>query len=316
MTESSEDTSLLVICGPTASGKTDLALQLAETFPLEVISADSRQVYRGMDIGTAKATAAEQARVPHHLLDLIEPDEDFSAAAFVAHADPAIRTIVQRGKLPCVVGGTGLYIQALLGGLAPVPGAAPELRKRLHARAADEGSEALFRDLERVDVQSAQHIHPHNLVRIVRALEVYYQTGRPFSAFKDQHRFSEQRYRALKIAPRMTREDLYARINHRTERMLTAGLVAETRHLLQRFPLVPKALTTLGYQEAGAYLRGELSGSEMLDEIRKNTRRYAKRQFTWFRREDDIIWVDSTQDSGKVVQSIDNFIHRKRSGHA
>ena len=316
MAESTEKISLLVICGPTAAGKTALALSVAESFPLEVVSADSRQVYRGMDIGTAKATAEEQDRVPHHLLDLIDPDQSFSAAAFVARAVPVIRDIVRRGRLPCVVGGTGLYIQALLGGLARVPGADPQLRAQLHQRAAEQGTDVLYRELEQVDPQSAARIHPHNLVRLVRALEVYRQTGRPFSAFREEHGFSGRRYEVLKIAPGLSREALYQRINHRSARMLQDGLISETESLLQRFPQGPKALQTLGYREVGRYLRGELSPDEMLSEIRKNTRRYAKRQLTWFRREDDIIWVDSTRDSGKVVQSIDNFIHRKRSGHA
>lgn len=303
-----EKISLLVICGPTGSGKTSLALSLAEKYPLEIISADSRQVYRQMDIGTAKATDQEQAVVLHHMIDLIEPDEEFTVADFVDQARLLIPKIAARGKIPCIVGGTGLYIRALLGGLAELPSGDPELRNQLHQREKDEGSGALFRELQKVDPAAAAAIHPNNIIRIVRALEVYMVSGRKMSELKAEHRFSEQSYRVLKFAPDFPRDELYARINLRAEQMISAGLISEVKGLVDKYSFDLKALQTLGYREVVRYLKNEVTEEQMLDEIRKYTRQYAKRQLTWFRKEADIIWVDSSTKSDKVVRSIDKFL--------
>lgn len=299
-----EKIAVLVICGPTGSGKTSLALSLAERFPLEIISADSRQVYRQMNIGTAKATAQEQDVVPHHMIDLIEPDQNFSVADFVDQSRCLISEISARGKIPCIVGGTGLYIRALLGGLANLPSGDSELRGQLHQR--EPGS--LFRELQKVDPDAAATIHPNNIIRIVRALEVYMVSGRKMSELKAEHRFSEQPYRTLKMAPEFSRPELYARINHRAELMLSAGLIDEVRGLVERYSFDLNALQTLGYREVVRYLKTEVTSEQMLDDIRKYTRQYAKRQLTWFRKEEDIIWVDSSTKSDKVVQSIDKFL--------
>jgi len=296
---------LLVICGPTGSGKTALALRLARRYPLEIISADSRQVYRYMDIGTAKATAEEQTVVPHHMIDLIDPDQEFSVAEFVDLARPLIRDINARGCLPCIVGGTGLYIKALLGGLAELPGGDDDLRRELHQRELDEGDGTLHRELQRLDPESAAVIHPGNLVRIVRALEVVILSGQQLSQLKARHGFSEQLYNVVQLAPDWSRDDLYARIDKRAQQMLDEGLVEEVVALLSRYPDDLKAFETLGYREVISHLKGQLSAEQMLEDIRKYTRRYAKRQLTWFRREEGIIWVDSSDESGKVIQSID-----------
>lgn len=299
---------VIVICGPTASGKTALALSLAEQIPMEIISADSRQVYRRMDIGTAKASSQEQAAVAHHMIDLIDPDRSFSVAEFVDHARPLIQEISARGKTPCIVGGTGLYIKALLGGLAQLPDGHPELRQQLHLREQIDGPGSLFRELQQVDPAAAKSIHPNNTIRIVRALEVCAISGRKFSELKAEHRFAEQPYRVMKLAPDFLRDELYLRINQRSKQMISAGLVNEVKGLVEDYSSSLKALQTLGYREVVRYLKAEISAEQMLDDIQKYTRQYAKRQMTWFRKEEEIIWVDSSMKSGKVVQSIENFL--------
>ena len=303
-----EKKSVLVICGPTGSGKTSLALSLVEKFPLEIISADSRQVYRRMDVGTAKATVAEQAVVPHHMIDLIDPDQEFSVAEFVDQARPLIEDISVRGKIPCIVGGTGLYIRALLGGLAQLPSSDSELRKQLHQREESEGPGYLFQELQQIDPEAAAEIHPNNIIRIVRALEVCALSGRKISELKSEHRFAEQPYRVMKLAPDYPRADLYSRINLRTEQMIESGLVEEVRSLVASYSLDLKALQTLGYREVVRYLKSEIAAEQMIDDIKKYTRQYAKRQLTWFRKEEDIIWVDSSIKSDRVIKSIDNFL--------
>lgn len=303
-----EQVPLLVICGPTGSGKSALALELARHRALEIVSADSRQVYRFMDIGTAKPTLAEQRLVPHHMIDLIDPDQEFSVAAFVDRARPLIEQIYHRGRLPCVVGGTGLYIRALLGGLADLPTGDPTLRQNLHTRELDQGKGTLYRELQRLDPEAATTIHPHNLIRTVRALEVCLLTGSRFSAIKARHDFVDSPYRVVKLAYDYPREVLYRRIDVRTTNMLKAGLVAEVEMLVSRYGHDLKALQTLGYREVLGYLEGRYAVAEMRDQIQMKTRQYAKKQLTWFRKEPDMIWVDSNDKSDRVSRYIDHLI--------
>lgn len=298
---------VLVVCGPTGSGKTSLTLSLADKFPLEIISADSRQVYRQMDIGTAKATSHERSLVPHHMIDLIEPEQNFSVSDFVDLARPLIEEIASRGNIPCIAGGTGLYIRALLGGLAQLPNGNPELRLQLQQRQ-DDNPGCLYQELQKVDPEAAATIHPHNLIRIVRALEVCLLSGKKISTLKQEHQFSEQPYRVMKMAPEYPREQLYERINKRTEQMIAAGLVAEVEGLVRRYSLDLKALQTLGYREVVSFLKGDIDAQQMVADIKKYTRQYAKRQLTWFRKESDVIWVDSNKESGKIIASIDDFL--------
>lgn len=298
---------LLVICGPTASGKTAWALQLAQRYPLEIISADSRQVYRQMDIGTAKASAEEQAQVPHHLIDVIDPDQEFSVSGFVDQANLLIKQIYAAGKLPCVVGGTGLYIRALLGGLAPLPPADEALRQRLHQLEVARGAGTLHRQLQQCDPLLAETVHPNNLIKIVRALEVCQLTGRQMSALQAEHQFADQPYRSLQLAPQQERQELYRRIDLRAGVMLQSGLIEETQCLVKRYSVDLRALQTLGYREVVAHLSGQLNEVELVEKIATRTRQYAKRQLTWFRKEPEIIWVDSSTESGRVLRSIDNL---------
>ena len=299
---------LLVISGPTASGKTAWALQLAQRYPLEIISADSRQVYRQMDIGTAKATAAEQAQIPHHMIDLIDPDQEFSVAEFVDRARPMIEAIHRSGKISCVVGGTGLYIRALLGGLAPLPSADESLRDQLHRREKLSGPGTLHGDLQKADPVAAAALHPNNLNRIVRALEVYRLSGRRMSELQAEHQFSDQPYRVMHLAPQLNRDELYRRIDARARQMIETGLIAETEGLIERYSVDLKALQTLGYREVLGYLSGQLDYAQLPEKIAQHTRQYAKRQLTWFRKEAEIIWVDSSTESGRVLRSIDNYL--------
>lgn len=300
--------SLVVICGPTASGKTALALQLAEHFAVEIISADSRQVYRRMDIGTAKATAEERSRVRHHLVDVVDPDEDFTAADFLLRGRAALAEIVRRGRLPLVVGGTGLYIEALLRGLVDAPGADPDLRRELAQWEKKHGPGSLHERLQAVDPVLAEQLAPRNLVRIVRALEVFYQSGQRLSELQARHAAVPSPFRVVTIGLAPQRELLYERIDQRVEAMMAAGLLTETEALLASgsSPQL-KALQTIGYRECVDHLAGNTSLQEAVGLIQRNSRRYAKRQMTWFKRDNEIIWLDSLREFAKVLKLIDHF---------
>lgn len=276
---------LLVIVGPTAAGKSELALRLAEHLPVEILSADSAQVYRGLDIGTAKPTPEERARVPHHLIDLIEPDQRFNVAAFQQEADRVAAEVAARGRLPVLVGGTGLYVRAVVERFAfPSLEPDPEVRARLQRRARDQGGEALHRELARVDPQAARRIHPRDLRRIVRALEVYELTGTPMSALQRAARDASP-YRAQVVGLYVRRDRLYRRIGRRTDRQIASGWADEVRGLLARYGEGAPALEILGYRELVRYVAGAAPLDRVVCEIKRNTRHYARRQFTWLRRE-------------------------------
>jgi tRNA dimethylallyltransferase len=299
---------LTVICGPTAVGKTELTLALAELCNGEIISADSRQVYRLMNIGTAKPSRDERLQVPHHLIDVVWPNEEFNAARFITLAEAAIQSIRQRKKRSFLAGGTGLYIKALTEGLLDAPGANPELRKRLHDRAEQEGSESLHAELGRVDPESADRLHPNDLVRIIRALEVFSQSGRPLSTLQDEHAFKGGHYRTLKIGLTCARETLYDRIDRRSEAMFRMGLLEEAEQILQAgYDPELKIFRTIGYRQAFAVLRGEMTRAEAIDDLKRSTRRYAKQQITWFRKDKSIIWLESSSDFVTIHRLIEDF---------
>jgi len=284
---------LLVIVGPTASGKSALALRLAQQLGAEIVNADSMQVYRGMDIGTAKPSPEERAQVPHHLLDVADPDRLFSAADFAEAADAAIADITARGKRAIVVGGTGLYIRALLKGLVDSPSGAGEIRAALQEEAARVGNEAMLEQLRQVDPDAAARMHPNNLVRIIRALEVYRMTGIPLSRYQQEHDFGGERYRTLQIGIKVDRAELYRRIECRVDAMVANGLEGEVRQLLAAgWDRELKAMRSIGYKEMVAWLTGECTQDEAVALIKRDTRRYAKRQLTWFNAERDIIWLE------------------------
>ena len=280
-----------MIAGPTATGKTALAMALAERLHGEIVSADSRQIYQGMDIGTAKPTPEQRARVPHHLLDIVPPDAPYSLAEYQADAQAAIAGIHTRGHLPLLVGGTGLYIRAVVDQLA-IPTVPPdwELRRALEAQASVEGAAALHARLAALDPASAARIAPANLRRVIRALEVCRATGQPFSV---QQGARPSPYRALLLGLTCERSMLYERADRRVDAMLAAGLVEEVRGLVAhgydwRLP----AMTSLGYGEIGAYLRGEVTLAAAIERLKYNTHRYIRRQSTWFRPDALIRWLD------------------------
>ncbi|MBX3015959.1 MAG: tRNA (adenosine(37)-N6)-dimethylallyltransferase MiaA [Caldilineaceae bacterium] len=282
---------VIVLLGPTAVGKTELSLSLCEHFHGEVISADSRQIYRGMDIGTAKATVAEQARIPHHLLDLCDPDEPFSLANYQALAYATIDAIHQQGKVPFLVGGTALYIRAVVEGLR-IPEAPPNpaLRAELEAFLAVQGREALFQRLQQLDPATAAVIDAKNPRRVLRALEIFLTTGQPKIALEGTQ---PPAYRFLHLGLDRPRSLLYERIDRRVEQMIGQGLIAETERLLAagyRPPL--PAITSLGYREIIAYLQSELSLAEAIQQIKYETHRYVRHQYTWFRKMPAIQWFD------------------------
>jgi tRNA dimethylallyltransferase len=304
--------SILVICGPTASGKSDLALRLAHMLDGEIINADSMQVYCGMDIGTAKPTAEQQEGIPHHLIDIVRPDQPFSAADFAEAADAAIRDINSRGKRPIVVGGTGLYIRSLLKGLVDSPGdAAGEIRQQLRAEAQERGNQAMLEELRRVDPDLAGRIHPNNLVRIIRALEVFRTTGIPLSHYQQAHAFSGQRYRSLQIGIQVERPLLYSRIDERVNRMIEQGLLQEVQQLLSAgYGSELKAMRAIGYKELTAHLAVEYGLDEAIRLIKRNTRHYAKRQLTWFNADQDILWLEYPSKFDTISKhAIDFFEH-------
>lgn len=299
---------LVVLCGPTASGKSAAAMALARTQAIEIVSADSRQIYRLMDIGTAKPSVEERAQVPHHLVDVAWPDEPFDAARFTELAAQAVAGIAARGRLPVVVGGTGLYIRALTEGLVDLPRPDPARRASLQRLADNEGPAVLHRRLAKVDPRAAQSLHPNDLTRVIRALEVFDQTGRPLSAWQQAHGFSARPYRLLKIGLLPERAELYRRIDERAKAMFAAGLIEEAARLLAAgYAPALKALQTIGYREAIRLLQGACTGEQALADLQQATRRYAKRQITWFRADPEIIWVDSLSDSGNINKLIAQF---------
>ncbi len=302
---------ILVICGPTASGKSQLALRLAHALDAEIVNADSMQIYRRLDIGTAKPSQDQQAEIRHHLIDVVDPDQLFSAADFSDAADAAIRDIVSRGKRVIVVGGTGLYIRALVRGLVDSPSGAGELRQSLQEEAGRVGNEVMLERLRQVDPTLAAGLHPNNLVRIIRALEVYRLTGIPLSRYQKEHAFATRRYDVLQIGISVDREVLYKRIDERVERMLDAGLMEEVSALLAAgFGRDLKSMRSIGYKEAVSHLCGELSGEEAVRLIKRNTRHYAKRQMTWFKADPDILWFEYPEKFGTISTHVIDFFER------
>ncbi len=284
---------ILGVVGPTASGKTDFAIDLCLERGGEVVSCDSMQIYRGMDIGTAKPTAAEMRGVPHHMIDVADPCEDFSAARFSAMARGCIDDILSRGRLPVLCGGTGLYFDSVVSGISYAENKIdPKLRRSLMSLAEENGAEYLHDMLRQVDPVSAEAIHPNNVRRVVRALEIYRQTGKPKSEVDKEQR-GEPLYDAEIYGLLWSREELYERINKRVDVMIERGLIDEVRNLLDLgVGTDSTAMQAIGYKEAAEYLRGECSLSEAVDKIKRESRRYAKRQMTWFKRNPDIIWTN------------------------
>ena len=294
---------VLVIAGPTASGKSALAVALARRLRGEIVNADSQQVYRGLDVGTAKPTAAERADVRHHLLDVVEPGEPMDAARFVALADAAIADVGARGKLPVVVGGTGLSVRALLHGVVAAPGRDPALRARLEEEAARLGRPALHARLAQVDPAAAARIRPNDLVRIVRALEIAAGGARPSELFA-AHRFQEDRYAARLLALDPPRAELHRRIDARARAMFGGGILDEAQALLSRRGGDEPDQLPIGYAQAVAVVRGELDVEEAIRRVQVAHRRYARRQVIWLRREAGVEWIAPPFDADALARRV------------
>ena len=278
------------LVGPTAVGKTAVALALAAGVGAEIVNADSLQVYRELDIGTAKPTPAERAQVRHHLIDVADPPEPYDAARYSLAGREVLADLHRRGVPPLVAGGTGLYLKALLMGLFPEGEPLPPIRDRLRREMGCLGLPALYQRLLRLDPATAARLHPHDTYRILRALEVMEATGRPLSEFIAAHRFQDAPYTVLKLGLALPREELYRRIEGRTESMLAQGWLEEVRGLLARYPADLKPLQSLGYRHLGNFLAGRWSWEEALTLLNRDTRRYAKRQLTWFGGDPEIRW--------------------------
>ena len=300
---------IVVVVGPTAVGKSALAVQLALSLRTEVLAADSRQVYRGMDVATDKPTLDERGGVPHGLIDVVEPDEPFNAGLYRRYADREIARLHGEGKLPLIVGGTGLYVRALLGGLCAGPQSNLPLRAALEAEADRIGADELHRRLAALDPVSAARLHPNDRVKVIRALEVHAQTGRPLSEFQQRHGFTARPYATLLIGLMRERADLYARIERRVDQMLARGLVEETRRLLARgYDRSMGSMKGLGYKQIAGYLAGEYGYEEAVRRLKRDTRHFAKRQLTWFRKEPGIHWLPLATEADQatvVAQALD-----------
>jgi tRNA dimethylallyltransferase len=295
---------LVVVLGPTASGKSGLALRLAEELGGEILVCDSTQVYRHFDIGTAKVRPAEQNGIPHHLVDLVEPDEVFTAGEYQRQALEALEEVKKRGKLPILTAGTGLYLRALLEGLSEAPQRSEELRARLRASAERHGAEYLHRLLRRLDPAAASRIAARDTQKIIRAIEMRLLGGKPVGEIHGAGRNPLEGYKVTKIGLNPPREALYARINARTVQMLHAGWVQEVRNLMAMgLPPTAKPFQFIGYSELRRHIEGEVSEQSATEKIQQTTRQFAKRQLTWFRRENNVGWLVGFGDDPAIVSA-------------
>ena len=305
---------LICICGPTASGKTALSVALAKRLHTEIISADSMQLYKEMDIGTAKPTLEEQQGVPHHLIDVCEPGEPFSVAKYVELADAAAQDILSRGMIPVVIGGTGLYMDALIE-CSTFSGDETDLsvRGKYESMAREQGNEAVHRCLAAVDPESAERLHPNNLKRVIRALEVYEQTGMTIGEMNRLHKRPEPKYRAIKIGlcPE-ERQTLYDRIDRRVDIMVRDGLIEETRSLWERGLLTGTAAQAIAYKEFLGYLEGRETLEDCIELLKRRSRNYAKRQLTWLKRDDSIHWIyyNKSEEFADVLQHSTEYLQK------
>jgi len=306
---------LIVIVGSTAVGKSRIAIEVAKRLETEILTADSRQIYCGMDVGTDKPPIASRQGIPHRLIDLVQPDASFNAGLFRRHAILAIEQLYERRQLPLVVGGTGLYVRTLLQGLCEAPSGDPILRAQLCKEAYEQGADRFYARLVAVDPATASKLHPRDTSKVIRALEVHRLSGRTMSEFQLRHGFAERPFSALLIGLNRERNALYRRIEERIDWQLANGLVQETRQLVDRgYPRDCAAMKGLGYRHVAAHLAGEYDWTEMVRQFKRDTRHFAKRQMTWFRKESGITWLmvsesESTAETvGRVTDRIEQFL--------
>jgi tRNA dimethylallyltransferase len=304
---------LVVLLGPTASGKTALSLQLAEQLGGEIVNCDSVAVYREFEIGTAKPSPQDRARIPHHLIDVANPTEQVTAGDYARLARQAIHEISLRGRLPIIVGGSGLYLRALLEGLFAGPPRSEELRTRLRERVVERGAEHLHKILLRLDSAAAKAIHANDVPKVIRAIEVSLNAHTPMTQLWKEGREPLRGFRILRVGLNPNRDALYRRINARAREMFSTGLVKETKMLAERYGETARPLTSLGYKQALQYLRGELSLEDAITAAQQGHRNYAKRQMTWFRREPDVHWIENFGDDPTAQKEILEWISTQSS---
>lgn len=306
---------VVVIVGPTAVGKSRIAVEVAKAFETEVLTADSRQVYRGMDVGTDKPASEERQAVPHRLIDLVDPDESFNAGLYRRQAIDEIERLYRDCRLPLVVGGTGLYVRTLLKGLCDAPQADPIMRKALRQEAEDQGYDRLYARLVDVDPVIAARLHPRDESKVIRALEVYQLSGRRMSEFQQEHGFAERPFVTLMIGLNRDRDVLYRRIEGRIDWQLAHGLIEETKQLLAQGYRRDSAAMRLGYRQVAEHLAGEYDAAEMVRRFKRDTRHFSKRQMTWFRKEPGIQWLMIEEPepvqhtTTRVIEQIDRFLN-------
>lgn len=313
MPPSGKKPKIIVICGPTGVGKTAAAIDVAEEIAGQIVSADSMQVYRYMDVGTAKPTPLEQKKIKHHMIDIVDPDEAFDAARYSFLARKKIVELHSQNTIPFIVGGTGFYIKALLHGLFPSEPLATGVCNKLKDEAAAIGSESLYERLAKVDPKTARRIHPHDTYRITRALETFEATGESISKYQQDHQFSDTPFSFLKIGLTIPRELLYKRINQRVDAMIDAGFVDEVRTLLKRgYKADLKSMQAIGYRHVVAFIQGRLPWTETVRTFKRDTRRYAKRQLTWFGADPEILWTEPARMSDMRAK-IKEFLKAKNA---
>ena len=295
---------VIVICGPTASGKTALSIELAKKINGEIISCDSMQIYKYMDIGTAKPTLEEQKEVKHHLIDFVEPNQRYSVAEYKKDTEKSIEEILSKGKTPIIVGGTGLYVDSLIYGIEyPEIELDEEYRKQLEKEIEEKGLESLYNKAKEIDSKAMEKISPNDKKRIMRVVEIYKATGKTKTEQEIESRTHEVKYDYKVFAIKMDREKLYERINKRVDMMIEKGLIEEVQNILKKYDKFPTAMQGLGYKEVVEYLDGKTTKEEMIDKIKMQTRRYAKRQITWFKKNKQTVWIENNELS-KILEVI------------
>lgn len=309
----SEKPKIIVICGPTGVGKTAFSIEMAGRFRGGIIGADSMQIYRHMDIGTAKPSKEERNRIPHYMIDIVEPDVVFDAARFCRDGRTAVYDLHGRGRIPFVVGGTGFYIKALIHGLFDAAPYDDGIRGKLREAAEKEGGEALYQRLVSHDPVSAARIHPNDTYRVIRSLEIFMLTGKPMSRYQDAHGFGGDPFDVLKICLNLDRKILYERIDDRVAQMIEEGLIDEVKTLLSMgYPKETRSMQALGYRHVLDYLAGRVNHEEMVDTLKRDTRHYAKRQLTWFRKDREMSWY-SPDDVDQVEERIRRFLKGEKA---